>query len=278
MSAHDVEAGVALVRASRWNQTEREWRLFLEIAPGGALVAELDGRVAGTAVTVPYAPATAWVAMVLVDPALRGRGIGRALLQRAIANAPPGYTLRLDATAAGRGLYLTLGFEDEATLSRWRCSSRMAAAPEGGASPLADEDWPAVTVLDRAVSGVDRRRVLEWCGAGAPDLAWIVEQRRCDARAIAGYALGRHGHDTDHLGPVVASSLEQATALVGACLSHVSRPGVSIDVPDAQAPFGRWLRARGFEVERSFTRMRRGPRDGPGLSRCVFASVGPEFG
>jgi hypothetical protein len=63
-------AGLRL-SGGRWNQTERDWRHFLTEAPDGALVAEEDGRVIGTAATLPYGP-FAWISMVLVDPAARG--------------------------------------------------------------------------------------------------------------------------------------------------------------------------------------------------------------
>jgi GNAT superfamily N-acetyltransferase len=273
MRAGDVEAGIALVEASGWNQTDREWRLFLEIAPDGALVAEREGRVVGTAVTVPYTPDTAWVAMVLVDPAVRGQGIGRALLREALRRVPHGYVARLDATPAGRALYVTLGFEDEGRLSRWRCAARVDASAGPGVRPMAATDWDDVLALDRQVSGLDRGGVLAWCRDGAPDFAWIGR-----GGADGGYVLGRRGRETDHVGPVVAASTAEACALVAACLSRAGRPGVSIDAPDGQAAFGRWLAAHGFAVERRFTRMRRGPAQGSPLSPRIFASVGPEFG
>ena len=40
MTPADVAAGLALCRASHWNQTEQDWRFFLTEAPHGALVAE----------------------------------------------------------------------------------------------------------------------------------------------------------------------------------------------------------------------------------------------
>ena len=120
MRPEDVPAAERLCRASRWNQTTREWDLFLRVAGDHCLVAELEGRVVGTAVTTVYDEAVAWIAMVLVDPAERGRGIGRTLLARAIAGAPAGCAPSLDATPAGRGLYLTLGFSDEYALTRFR--------------------------------------------------------------------------------------------------------------------------------------------------------------
>ena len=58
----------------------------------------------------------------------------------------------------------------------------------------------------------------------------------------------------------------------------MTRPGVSIDVPDRREPLAAWLRARGFAIERAFTRMGRGPRTEPGTGDGVFAIAGPELG
>ena len=70
MTIADIPAGLALCRASHWNQTERDWQHFLTSAPRGALVAEHEGKVVGSVATMPYGPFT-WISMVLVDPAVR---------------------------------------------------------------------------------------------------------------------------------------------------------------------------------------------------------------
>src|SRR5689334_14786450 len=99
MTAADIPAGLALCRAAHWNQTAIDWGVFLTSA-GGALVAEEESRVIGTVATMPYGAFT-WISMVLVDPAARGRGVGRLLLEHGLALLPPGVVARLDATAAG---------------------------------------------------------------------------------------------------------------------------------------------------------------------------------
>src|SRR5687767_2691655 len=87
MTVSDIPAGLALCRASRWNQTERDWLYFLTAAPHSAVVAVEDGVVIGTVATMPYGP-FAWISMVLVDPAARHRGIGTLLLDRGLALVP----------------------------------------------------------------------------------------------------------------------------------------------------------------------------------------------
>ena len=59
--------------------------------------------------------------MVIVDSEFRGRGIGTALLERAIEyldsqNIP---CMKLDATPQGRILYEKLGFVSEYDIERW---------------------------------------------------------------------------------------------------------------------------------------------------------------
>ena len=79
-------------------QTRKDyWRQRLEIAalrpPWMSLVAETDGRVAGFLFgwvgesEFGIARPTAWVDQIGVDPPYRGRGIGRALVDRFVLSA-----------------------------------------------------------------------------------------------------------------------------------------------------------------------------------------------
>jgi GNAT superfamily N-acetyltransferase len=274
MRRSDLPAAVALCRAAHWNQTEAEWRLFLEHAPDRTVAAERDGRTIGTALLWPYGADVAWVSMVLVDPAERGRGVGRSLLDHAIGLAGEGLALRLDATPAGRQLYSTMGFRDDFGLARYRCTTLPRVDRQSAVQPLRPSDWGEILQIDPSVFGADRRITLEFCWRNAPDLAWIVRS----PAGIDGYALGRHGHDTDHVGPIVATRAETAVALAAASLSRISGRPASIDVPDAQTAFTTWIREHGFVLERPFTRMTRGPLHDAGRQSDVFAAAGPEFG
>ena len=85
MGPADIEAGLRLCRASHWNQVRRDWEVFLQLSPHRCLVAVKDAQVVGTAATMRYEGRFAWVAMVLVDPDARGRGIGTRLVREALA-------------------------------------------------------------------------------------------------------------------------------------------------------------------------------------------------
>src|SRR5437773_3326819 len=84
MTEQDVPGGVRLNTLSGWNQTAADWRRFLENSPRACFVMEHDGKVVGTAATIPYESRFAWIAMVLVDPEHRKQGIGTDLLKKAI--------------------------------------------------------------------------------------------------------------------------------------------------------------------------------------------------
>jgi ribosomal protein S18 acetylase RimI-like enzyme len=97
------------------------------VEPTDTLVAEVEGRIAGYALigTPTPLPASARVQMIrglAVDPAYQGKGIGRALVESAIAEATARgavkLSLRVLSTNDGaRRLYASAGFETEGVLT-----------------------------------------------------------------------------------------------------------------------------------------------------------------
>ena len=274
MVGADISAGLRLCRASQWNQTERDWEHFLTAAPGYALVAVEHGGVVGTVAALPYGSFT-WISMVLVDPTVRGKGIGTTLLTRGLALVPQGSTARLDATPAGEVIYRKLDFVAEYGLTRLFLDSRPSGVMRGpGVRLLESSDWPAILEMDLRAFGASRASLLERLAAGSPGYAWVAE----DHGRLHGYLMGRHGHDRDQIGPLVAESAATARALLDAVLASRTRPEIFIDVPEHQREFRERLAQLGFAMERPFLRMYRGRLTTPGLPSLVYAITGPEFG
>jgi predicted N-acetyltransferase YhbS len=275
MTPADIPAGVRLCRASRWNQTERDWAQFLEREPRGARVAERHGQVIGTVATIRYEDRFGWIGMVLVDPAARGHGVGTLLLQKGLEALRGIRCARLDATPAGHGLYLKLGFRDEYRLARMqRAAGGVRQRRADAARPMRAGDLAAVAALDRQSFGADRSAMLAWLFAGAPEYARVTEE----ADALRGYSFGRHGHDFEHVGPVVAPDWAAAAQLVAACLAAAPERPLVVDAALHSSEWLRWLSSQGFEEQRPFSRMFLGANDHPGLPERQFAILGPEFG
>jgi GNAT superfamily N-acetyltransferase len=275
MKESDIETGLRLCRAAKWNQLLRDWELFLRLSPDGCRVAVRDGRDAGTVATIRYEDRFAWVSMVLVDPAERRNGVGTMLLQEALEILSDLASVRLDATPAGHPIYLRLGFHDEYRLSRLEAES--SGFPNLGDAParrLAPGEIASISETDRTCFGASRGMLLEWLAAGAPEYAWIVERNR----QIAGYVLGRHGYNFEHIGPMVASDFETAQALFRACVPAFNGRRVILDVPEHAREWRCWLESLGFVEQRPFIRMFRGSLEHPGLPEKIFAITGPEFG
>src|SRR6266567_1475892 len=119
MTFEDLTLGLRLKQRVGWNQTAADWARFLSLQPDGCFVAELDGEPVGTVTTCVFGT-VAWVGMMLVDPGKRGRGVGRALMARALAflDSRGVRGVRLDATPLGEPLYRSLGFVPQYPLSR----------------------------------------------------------------------------------------------------------------------------------------------------------------
>ena len=91
---------------------------------------------------------------------------------------------------------------------------------------------------------------------------------------VTGYTFGRHGHDFEHLGPIVAADGDTARRLAAACLgAHGGRPFV-VDVPLGQQSWQQRLEALGFRYQRPLIRMARGTGAIPGDPSRQFAVLG----
>lgn len=281
LDAARLDGCLALTRAAGWNQNAADWRLMLEIGRGWGLTLA-DGTLVASTLVLPYG-GFAWVSMVLVLPAQRRRGHAGRLLRTAIADLQAArLTPVLDATPAGRAVYLRAGFHDTWGFKRYQLASGIASAAGprvAGLRPLAERDWPQLLALDQHAFGASRERLLRALAARLPAVALVLER----GGLIRGYLLGREGHEACQLGPLVVDTADTAEAadtahsLLDAALDRLPARLV-LDVADHVAPLITWLEARGFARQRPFTRMVFGDGDAPGDASKVMLVAGPELG
>src|SRR5688572_14845115 len=100
--------------------------------------------------------------MVLVDSEMQRRGIGTQLLNEALQLTHDTETVKLDATPAGREVYLKLNFVDEYPISRMHIGAHsFKNMTRSAARPAQARDIPGILKLDHEVFGADRHPVLE---------------------------------------------------------------------------------------------------------------------
>src|SRR6185503_16121075 len=172
MAQTDIPAGLRLCRASGWNQTESDWRCFLDFNPQGCRVVEAEGRVVGTVTTLRFEARFGWISMLLVEPEMRHRGIGSMLLGEALRLLNDIPTVRLDATPAGKLVYDKFGFVEEYRLVRMRALSPKSTT-RSGVHLMTDSDLPRVLEFDREVFGADRGAILRHLYGSAPEYAFV---------------------------------------------------------------------------------------------------------
>lgn len=269
----DIPRGLALCRQAGWNQLERDWKIFLTLSPDGCLAVEKD-MVIGTAATLKYGDRFSWIGMVLVDKEYRGRGIGMELLLKALDLLKKETTVKLDATPAGRQLYLKLGFVEEYPLSRMIKPGIRHTPYASAARVFQKGELETIAELDFKVFGANRLSLLEWMYAGAPTMTYVFKKNN----KILGYCLGRHGNKYIHIGPVVAADAKVARQLVSAALNQHIGQAVMLDISHFDPSWMAWLVSIGFEEQRPFYRMYRGLNDYPGEPEKQYAILGPEFG
>ena len=276
MQREDIEVGLELCRLAGWDQVQRDWErfVFAEEASVNLAVHGATGQVVGTVATIRFGAEFGWIGMLLVHPSLQGRGVGAVLLGHATAELSDVASIRLDATPAGHLLYRKHGFVDEFPLGRMEAlSPRVYASVESWVQPLTEVSSDVIA-LDRKVFGGDRAELLEWMRQGAPEYAYVARQNG----RVSGYLLGRHGHQFEHLGPIVAADTSTAVKLTSTCLAAHSGKAFVIDSSSDAPEWRRFLDDACFREQRPYVRMHRGGYGPFGLQDQQFAILGPEFG
>ncbi len=243
----DLDAGLRLSTQAGWNQVAADWKRVLDLCPDGLYAGRLDGRVVATGSVAAFGKDAAWIGLILVDEACRGRGYGAVMFSRAIelARELSGSAVGLDASDLGRPVYLKKGFVDVAPIDRWSGVLR-ETLPSAALEALTTSTVDTLATLDRQACGVDRSRLLR---------RMIEDPAVLGYRAPGeGFAILAPGRLHAHLGPIVAAD----DAVFARLLSRAARllQGAEVVVDALRTPStSTILAAHGLRVVRELTRM-----------------------
>ncbi len=255
-----LQGAQALSRAEGWPHRAEDWALSLSVSQG--VVAIARGRVVGTAFASMHGP-VATMNLIIVDASVRGRGLGRQMMERIIALAGD-REMRLVATEAGKPLYRKLGFQDDGQIVQLQ-GIAAAARPErtvhrGAVDPL------VLAEMDFAASGMDRKALLTRIAKDG-DTFWTE----------GGFALLRTFGRGHVLGPVVARDPAAARSLIAAGATRVAGQFLRIDVP-AELGLMPFIESLGLRNSGICTAMVSAPRHRPPSDYKTHALVSQALG
>jgi predicted N-acetyltransferase YhbS len=243
-----LDGATLLSREAGWPHRREDWAMALSLSQG--FVALQGKTVIGTVMMTPFGADAATINLVIVAEAARGRGLGRRLMDEALA-AAGACEVRLVATADGLPLYEKLGFERTHEIRQHQ------GVVAGGQPSTADiawaeaQDMDVVAALDRQALGLDRHRLLQVLARDGR-----IALLRKDGR-IVGYGALRTFGRGDVIGPVIADDIDGAKALISFFID--ARPGafLRIDTPLASG-LSAWLVEQGLAQAGGGIAMRRG--------------------
>jgi predicted N-acetyltransferase YhbS len=269
LTTADLEDCLALAREHGWPREERKWRLLLEVGTGFARRDEA-GRLIATVVLTPYGARLAVIGMMLVAARHGRRGLGRALMHRALETAA-GATVVLHATDQGVPLYLRLGFTAVGTThthtGAFTPASDRAGTGDVTSRPARPGDLASLAALDAAVTGGDRTRLVQRLPGFATQLR-VIEERG----VITGYAGAWRNDQHLVIGPVIAEHPDHAKVLISD-LAATTNGQVRLDLDGGHPALRDWATSRGVLAGSATTVMVRGAASLPGDRSRWFLPV-----
>ncbi len=229
----------------------------------------------GVLSTTSYGP-LAFLGAVIVDPAVRGRGVGRLLMEAALRHLASTWvqTVRLNAYLNVIPFYEKLGFHAEYHVVRWKADVSLGSS--GHAVRATPDDLDRLVSFDARYFGAPRKSLLERLLHEYPRTFLVASE----GPQVVGYVVGSPYDHACEIGPwVVAPGRAQvARDLFGALVVAVGPREYAFSGPEPNEALAAFARDAGFHESFKTLRMWWGQDLYPGNPRGVWAAAGLEKG
>jgi predicted N-acetyltransferase YhbS len=278
----DINYVLESITREDWGQSRRDVERCWQLEPAGCFLAEVSGRSIGHVFSVSYGKA-GWIGFLIVNPESRGKGVGEALMRRAIdyLSKEGVETVRLEAAERAVPLYRRLGFTEEFDSLRFsrqtgRKEIEKLSSSEFEASPVAEADLKDLAAFDSEYFGVNRLKVLRSLCVDEPQHCFFARE----SGEIVGYVFGRGALSGFWLGPWVCHNARVAEGLFRVCIGAVEKDDIQVrlGMPVLNADGVGLMKKLGFQLVGRSVRMVRGKPDYRGNIAGVYGIGGPEKG
>src|SRR2546426_12023033 len=197
LEKRDIDAAIALTDLEAWGYTREDFRRLLALSPDGCFAAERDRRLAGVLTTTTY-DGLAFLGAVIVAPELRGKGVGKEMMEAALSHLRTTgvRTVRLNAYLNAIPFYERLGFHGEYEVIRWHASTTRGQRVRG-IRPIRAEDLTGLARMDAKNFGPNRQALLARLASEFANTFLVAEP----GGRPKGFIVGNPSGDSCEIGP-----------------------------------------------------------------------------
>ena len=264
----DLSDYIALVNMVGWPHKPNDIAALLKLGHPWRAIEQNTEQSVGVAIWWPMGKHFGRIGLLIVSPDFQGRGIGRIIMEKVIADAGE-RTLMLLATEQGKPLYDSLGFQSVGLTQRHQGSYLNPSTASYGVTQANLGDLKEIIALDTRVTGLDRASMIaQMFGVGNT-------MARKHKNKISGYAINRPFGAGSVIGPLIAETEDDAKTLFMAA----AKPGMlRVDRLMERASLGQFFEIKnliGHEITHSMVRgvKSTGEKDG-----FVFAMASHAWG
>jgi len=276
LEERDIDTAIVLTDLEAWGYTREDFRRLLALSPDGCFVAERDARVVGVLTTTTY-DGLAFLGAVIVAPELRGKGVGKDIMEAAVAHlrATGVHTVRLNAYLNAIPFYERLGFRREYEVIRWH-GPAMSGEQVRGVRPIRMADLTDLAQMDAKYFGANRQVLFARLAQEFPGTFLVAEHRG----GLRGFIVGNPSGDSCEIGPwvVEAGSGRIAEDLYRALISSAGASEVAFSGPSRNPALLEFVRKTRFKEVFRALRMWWGANEFPGDPAGIWAVGGLEKG
>ncbi|MBP2548623.1 GNAT superfamily N-acetyltransferase [Neorhizobium galegae] len=239
---------IGWAKAEGWNPGLDDAAAFHAADPSGFFGCFVDGQMVAGISAVAYGETFGFIGLYISHPDHRGKGYGLKAWDQAMTYLS-GRSIGLDGVPAQQANYARMGFVPTYGTLRW--SGRYPALPplHSPVVSVAPEHFDAIEAFDSLAFPAPRAAFLQ---------QWLKPPRIARAifrgQELAGYGVARRCHEGVKIGPLFASTDQDAETLFSALATAAGPETLSIDVPESQTAFSTHLAglgfAKGFETKR----------------------------
>jgi len=250
MGRDELATAIAWAAAEGWNPGLADAECFYAADPAGFFCAELGGRIAGTCSVVTYDERFAFWGLFIVDPALRGQGIGMRLYRHAMHHAGS-RIVGADGVLAMREKYeRDGGLFFHYTNARYRGTG--GGRPPGRLVPLREIDFGLLAAYDAGHFPARRDAFLR-CWVAQPGHTGLARLDR--QGAILGYGVRRPCQEGHKIGPLFARDRATAEEILNGLIAGIPGEPFFLDIPVPNPEAVSLVRDRGMEQAFATARM-----------------------